>query len=381
MNQNANLAALAAAGVSVWLDDLSRERLVSGGLQRLIDTRSVVGVTTNPSIFERALTHSEAYEEQLTELARGGVSGESAARTVITDDVRTACDVLRPQFDSSDGRDGRVSIEVHPGLAHHTEATVQQAVELWKIVGRPNLLIKIPATAAGLPAITAALAAGISVNVTLIFSVARHLQVMHAYLAGIEDALRAGRDIARIHSVASLFVSRIDTEVDRRLELIGTPSALALRGHAAVATAHLAYRSYQEFFDATQRYAELRNGGAHTQRLLWASTGSKNPRYPNTKYVAELIAPNTVSTIPENTLNAVADHGAIHGDTITGNFAHAHATVERLTALGIDLDDVCAMLERDGVAKFQQSWKQLLSAITHATHAATSDREADSIGR
>ena len=363
MNQNANLVALSAAGVSVWLDDLSRDRLLTGGLQDLIDTRSVVGVTTNPSIFQRALSHSRAYDDQLAELARREVGAESALRTVVTDDVRMACDVLLPQFEASDARDGRVSIEVHPGLAHHTEATVRQAAELWRIVGRPNLMVKIPATAAGLAAVTATLALGISVNVTLIFSAARHRQVMRAYLAGIEKAFHAGRDITQIHSVASLFVSRMDAEVDGRLASIGKPEALALRGQAAIANAHLAYRSYREVFDCSRHYAELRCAGANAQRLLWASTGVKDNRYPDTKYVTGLVAPETVSTVPEETLHAVADHGVIFGDNVSDKFAQAQATLDQITALGVDLEDVFAELERDGVAKFQQSWKRLHTAV------------------
>jgi transaldolase len=350
MTQNPNLAALSAAGVSVWLDDLSRDMLRSGRLQQLIDTRCVVGVTTNPSTFERALNHGRAYDGQIAELTAHGRDVDTAIRTAITDDVRAACDVLRPQWEASDGIDGRVSLEVDPALAHNTDATVTQALELAKIVDRPNVLIKIPATAAGLPAITAVLARGVSVNVTLIFSVQRHRAVMDAYLAGIEAARQAGADLAQIHSVASLFVSRVDTEVDKRLEAIGTDDALSLRGQAGIANARSAYAAYRQVFEAGPRYTALRAAGARVQRPLWASTGVKNIAYPDTMYVTELVAPNTVSTIPEGTLEAVADHGTIAGDTVSGKAAQARDVFDRLTAVGIDLPDVFAVLEHDGVS-------------------------------
>ena len=345
MTQNLILSALSAAGVSVWLDDLSRDRLTSGNLQQLIDTRSVVGVTTNPSIFQHAISHGQAYTRQLTGLAERGADADSAIRTVITDDVRAACDVLRPQWEASRGVDGRVSIEVDPRLAHDTEATVSQAAELWKIVDRPNLFIKIPATTAGMPAITATVAEGISVNVTLIFSVERHRQVMDAYLAGLEAAQHAGRDLTGIHSVASLFVSRVDTEIDQRLEAIGTDAAMALRGQAAIANARLAYAAYQDVFEAGTRYAALSYAGAHVQRPLWASTGVKNPAYPDTRYVTELIAPHTVATIPEHTLEALADHGVIVADSITGTVTDAQTVLDDVSAVGVDLADVFACLK------------------------------------
>jgi len=360
MTQNPSLAALSAAGVSVWLDDLSRDLLQSGKLQQLIDTRSVVGVTTNPSTFERALAHGRAYDGQIAELTARGTDIDTAVRTAITDDVRAACDVLRPQWEASDGVDGRVSLEVDPALAHNTDATVTQAVELAKVVDRPNVYIKIPATDAGLPAITAALAKGVSVNVTLIFSVQRHRAVMNAYLAGIEAARDAGADLSQIHSVASLFVSRVDTEVDRRLEAIGTDEALTLRGQAGVANARLAYAAYQEVFEAEPRYTALRAAGARVQRPLWASTGVKNTAYPDTMYVTELVAPNTVSTIPEPTLEAVADHGAIAPDTLAGKAMQAQEVFDRLSAVGIDLPSVFAALEHDGVSKFAASWSRAI---------------------
>jgi transaldolase len=357
--QNANLAALSAEGVSVWLDDLSRDRLKSGNLQELIDTKSVVGVTTNPSIFQKAFADGNAYDAQIAELAERGADVDATIRTVTTDDVRTACDVLKPQWEASYGIDGRVSIEVDPRLANETDKTIAQAVELWKIVDRPNLLIKIPATKAGLPAITAVLAEGISVNVTLIFSVERHREVMDAYLAGLEKASEAGHDLSKIHSVASFFVSRVDTEIDKRLEKIGNHEALELRGEAGVANARLAYAAYEEVFGG-ERYQALKANGARVQRPLWASTGVKNKAYSDTLYVTELVAPHTVNTMPEPTLDAVADHGEITGDTVSGTGGAAQAVFDALTSVGIDLPDVFVVLEDEGVEKFVTSWTELL---------------------
>lgn len=360
--QNKHLAALSAEGVSVWLDDLSRERLRSGNLQELIDTRSVVGVTTNPSIFQAALSTGTAYAEQVAELATRGADVDATIRTVTTDDVREACDVLRPQWNDSNGVDGRVSIEVDPRLAHDTDKTILQAIELWKIVDRPNLLIKIPATLAGLPAITAVIAEGISVNVTLIFSVERHRAVMDAYLAGLEAARKAGHDLNGIFSVASFFVSRVDTEIDKRLEAIGTEEALALRGQAGVANARLAYAAFEEVFVSDGRWMPLAEAGAWVQRPLWASTGVKNPDYSDTLYVTELVAPDTVNTMPEKTMEAVADHGKITGNTISGTAEASQEVFDTLAAVGIDLPDVFRHLEDDGVAKFEKSWQELLDA-------------------
>jgi transaldolase len=359
--QNPNLAALSSAGVSVWLDDLSRERLQSGNLQELIDTKSVVGVTTNPSIFQKALAEGDAYDAQVAELAERGADVDATVRTVTTDDVRNACDVLAPQWEASDGVDGRVSIEVDPRLAHDTDKTIKQAIELWKIVDRPNLFIKIPATKAGLPAITATLAEGISVNVTLIFSVDRHREVMDAYLKGLHAAKTAGHDLSKIHSVASFFVSRVDTEIDKRLQKIGSTEAVALQGLAGVANARLAYAAYQEVFVGGDRYEELKAEGARVQRPLWASTGVKNPDYPDTLYVTELVAPNTVNTMPEKTIDAVANHGVISGDTVTGAATAAQEVFDKLVAAGIDLTDVFVVLENEGVEKFETSWKELLT--------------------
>ena len=369
MAQNPNLAALSAAGVSVWLDDLSRDRLRSGNLQELIDTCSVVGVTTNPSIFQAAMSKGTAYAAQVAELAERGADVDATIRTMTTDDVREACDVLRPQWEASDGIDGRVSIEVDPRLAHDTDRTILQAIELWKIVDRPNLLIKIPATLAGLPAITAVLAEGVSVNVTLIFSVDRHRAVMDAYLAGLEAAKEAGHDLSKIHSVASFFVSRVDTEIDKRLEAIGTPEALGLRGQAGLANARLAYAAYEEVFTAP-RYAALADAGARVQRPLWASTGVKNPDYSDTLYVTELVAALTVNTMPEKTMAAVADHGVVTGDTISGTAAASQSLFDKLEETGIDLGDVFRHLEEDGVDKFEKSWEELLEATQDQLDAA-----------
>ena len=370
MAQNPNLAALSAAGVSVWLDDLSRTRLKSGNLQELIDTKSVVGVTTNPSIFQAALSHGDAYDAQVSELAERGADVDATIRTVTTDDVREACDVLRPQWESSDGVDGRVSIEVDPRLAHDTDKTILQAIELWKIVDRPNLLIKIPATEAGVPAIASVLAEGISVNVTLIFSVERYRLVMDAYLQGLEKAKEAGHDLSKIHSVASFFVSRVDTEIDKRLESIGSDEALALRGQAGVANARLAYAAYEEVFVGGDRFNALTDAGARVQRPLWASTGVKNPDYSDTLYVTELVAPNTVNTMPEKTMDAVADHGVITGNTISGTAAAAQDVFDKLEAIGIDLTDVFLVLEDEGVDKFEKSWQELIDATQEQLDAA-----------
>ena len=370
MTQNPNLAALSAAGVSVWLDDLSRERLQTGNLQELIDTKSVVGVTTNPSIFQAALSKGNAYDDQVKELAERGADVDATIRTVTTDDVRNACDVLAKQYELSDGVDGRVSIEVDPRLAHDTDKTILQAIELWKIVDRPNLLIKIPATEAGVPAIASVLAEGISVNVTLIFSVERYRLVMDAYLKGLEKAKEAGHDISKIHSVASFFVSRVDTEIDKRLEKIGSDEALDLRGQAGVANAHLAYAAYEEVFVGGSRFEALKAEGARVQRPLWASTGVKNPDYSDTLYVTELVAPHTVNTMPEKTMDAVADHGVITGDTVTGKSEEAQGVFDKLDAIGIDLPDVFRLLEDEGVDKFEKSWQELIDATQEQLDSA-----------
>jgi transaldolase len=353
-----NLAALSEAGVSIWLDDLSRQRINSGNLVELITERHVVGVTSNPTIFAHAVEHAEDYADQVCALASRGASAEEAIREIVVADVQQACDVFSGTWETSGGVDGRVSLEVDPRVAHDTEATIAQAGELWKVVDRPNLMIKIPATVESLPAITGALADGISVNVTLVFSVERHRKVMAAFFEGLEQASANGYDLATIASVASFFVSRVDTEVDKRLEAIGTEEALALRGQAAVANARLAYAAYQQEF-STERWAQLKEAGARPQRPLWASTGVKNPAYPDTKYVTELIAPGVVNTMPENTLLAVADHGEVLGDQVSGTAEQAQRVFDELSEVGIDLDDVFDVLEREGVEKFDASWSEL----------------------
>ncbi|MEW2515676.1 transaldolase [Streptomyces sp. NPDC046870] len=356
------LKRLADEGVSIWLDDLSRKRITSGSLAELVASGSAVGVTTNPSIFQAAIGSGEGYEEQLTDLAVRGVTVDEAVRMMTTADVRDAADILRPVYDASGGRDGRVSIEVDPRLAHETEATVAEAKQLAWLVDRPNVMIKIPATKAGLPAITEVIGLGISVNVTLIFSLERYREVMAAYLAGLEKARERGVDLATIHSVASFFVSRVDSEIDKRLTALGTDEALALKGRAALANARLAYEAYEEVF-ASGRWAALAADGANEQRPLWASTGVKDPAYKDTLYVDELVAPGTVNTMPEATLKAVADHGEITGDTVTGGYAQARADLAAVERLGISYDEVVRQLENEGVAKFEVAWQDLLDAV------------------
>ena len=363
------LADLTAAGVAVWLDDLSRQRLVSGNLKSLMEDRHVVGVTSNPTIFAKALEDHEIYAETIDDLAVRRVSVDEATRLITSTDVRDACDVLRPAHDASQRVDGRVSLEVDPRLARNTEGTVAEAKALWWMVDRPNLFIKIPATQEGLPAITATLAQGISVNVTLTFSLQRYEQVMDAFLAGMEQAEANGHDLAGIGSVASFFVSRVDTEVDKRLDKIGGDEAQGLRGKAAIANARLAYQRYERVF-AGERWQALADAGARPQRPLWASTGVKDPAYDDTRYVVDLVAPGIVNTMPEATLDAVADHGVIRGDTITGQYADAQAVLDALAAIGIDYDDVVDTLEREGVEKFETSWGELLDSVKHQLDAA-----------
>jgi transaldolase len=360
------LGDLAAAGVSIWLDDLSRERLTSGNLQSLITDRHVVGVTTNPTIFAAALSHGESYDTQVHGLAERGASVEEAVREITVGDVQQACDVFSGTWETTGGVDGRVSLEVDPRLARDTDATVAEAKDLWKAVDRPNLLVKIPATEAGLPAITSALAEGISVNVTLIFSVERYRAVMGAYLDGLEQAAANGQTLAGIASVASFFVSRVDTEIDKRLETIGTDEALALRGKAAVANSRLAYAAFQEVFSGP-RWEALATQGARAQRPLWASTGVKNPEYSDTLYVSDLVVSDTVNTMPEKTLLAFADHGELHpdnnGDAVTGTAAQAQQVFDAVAAVGVDLTDVFLVLENEGVEKFDKSWTELLETV------------------
>ncbi|MFT4262096.1 MAG: transaldolase [Nocardioides sp.] len=358
---NPKLQALSEAGVSIWLDDLSRERIDSGNLQSLIDDSAVTGVTTNPSIFQAAIGAGGAYNELLGKLAADGKSVDEAIFTLTTNDVRDACDIFAPVAAATKD-DGRVSIEVEPTLANDTEATVASAKALWASVDRPNVLIKIPATLEGLPAITEVIGEGISVNVTLIFSVERYRAVMDAYLAGLEKAKEAGIDLSTIRSVASFFVSRVDTEIDARLEKIGSDEALALRGKAAVANAQLAYAAFEEVV-ASERWKALEAAGANAQRPLWASTGVKNPAYSDTLYVAGLVVADTVNTMPEKTLLAFADHGEVTGDEVTGKGSEAQAVFDRLDAVGIDVADVFGTLETEGVDKFKASWTDLQQTV------------------
>ena len=356
------LGELTAAGVSIWLDDISRERLRTGNLAELIRDWAVTGVTSNPTIFAHAVAHGDAYDQQLADLAVRGVHTEEAARAIATYDIRWGCDVFRPVYDITDGVDGRVSIEVDPRIAKDTAKTIAEARALWWLVDRPNLFIKIPATLEGLPAITAALAEGISVNVTLIFSLERYGQVIDAFMAGLEQALAAGRDISTLASVASFFVSRVDTEVDGRLDKIGTPEAAALRGKAAIANARLAYELYEQRI-STPRWQALREAGARVQRPLWASTSTKDPAFEDTMYVVELVAPDTVNTMPEATLRATADHAKLHGDTIRGTYDESRKIFADLEKLGISYDDVVRVLEEEGVKKFAASWNEFLGTI------------------
>jgi transaldolase len=356
------LGELTAAGVSIWLDDISRERLRTGNLAGLIRDWAVTGVTSNPTIFAGAVAHGDAYDQQLKDLATRGVKLEEAARAIATYDIRWGCDVFRPVYDITDGVDGRVSIEVDPRIAQDTAKTIAEARALWWLVDRPNLFIKIPATLEGLPAITAALAEGISVNVTLIFSLERYGQVIDAFMAGLEQALANGRDISGLASVASFFVSRVDTEVDGRLDKIGTPEAAALRGKAAIANARLAYELYEQQI-ATPRWQALREAGAKVQRPLWASTSTKDPAFEDTMYVVELVAPDTVNTMPEATLRATADHGQLRGDTVRGTYDESRKVFAELEKLGISYDDVVRVLEEEGVQKFAASWNEFLGTI------------------
>jgi transaldolase len=348
--------------VSVWLDDISRDRLRTGNLQELINDYHVVGVTSNPTIFAHALDHGTAYDAQLEDLKTRGVNVGEASRAITTYDIRWACDVLRPVADATGGQDGRVSLEVDPRLARKTAATIAEARALWWMVDRPNLLIKIPATREGLPAITQAISEGISVNVTLIFSLERYGEVIDAYMAGLEQAAAAGHDLSQIRSVASFFVSRMDTEVDARLDKLSTPEATALRGKTAVANARLAYELFEQRI-ATDRWQALKAKGAQVQRPLWASTSTKDPAFADTMYVVDLVVADTVNTMPEATIKATADHGKIQGDTVHGTYDASRQVLADMEKLGISYDDVVQVLEDEGVAKFEASWNELLETI------------------
>ncbi|MGX5358346.1 transaldolase [Kocuria sp. KH4] len=356
---------LSDAGVSIWLDDLSRERLTSGGLQRLIDEKNVVGVTTNPTIFAAALAGHDAYEAQVRELAAAGADVDEAVLTITTDDVRDACDLFAPIAEATQGVDGRVSIEVDPRLAQDADATAAMAQRLSRTIGRDNALIKIPATEAGLPSITATIAEGISVNVTLIFSLERYRAVVNAYLLGLEQALENGKDLSGIHSVASFFVSRVDAEIDKRLDGVGTEEAAALKGRAGLANARLAYQVFEDSL-ATERWQRLAAAGANAQRPLWASTGVKDPALPDTLYVTGLVAPHTVNTMPEKTLEATFDHADVTGDTITGAYEESNELLDRIAGVGVSYQEVVEKLEAEGLTKFEDSWAELLETVRAA---------------
>jgi transaldolase len=368
------LSELAAAGVSLWLDDLDRTRLTSdridGGLSQLIENFSISGVTTNPTIFDRALNSGAvAYRDQLNELSAMGAGVDESIRSITTDDVRAACDILHPVWQGTGGKDGRVSIEVDPRLAHDPNATIDQARELWRTVDRPNVMIKIPATQAGLPAITETLAQGISVNVTLIFSIQRYREVMEAHTEGIRRAGAAGISIEGIESVASFFVSRVDTAVDARLAEITDPRAAGLRGQAAIANARLAWQAYVEHCSGAD-WQQLAAAGARPQRPLWASTGVKDPAFSPDRYVLDLVAPGCVNTVPEPTLLAVARAERFRGDTVSGTAEESAVVLAQLAELGIDLEQVCTELENAGVRSFIDSWEALRGTVQQALQNA-----------
>jgi len=372
---SARTQALSDAGVSIWLDDLSRERLDTGNLAQLVATRNVVGITTNPTIFAASIGGSSAYDDQLAALASQGVSTDDAVWALTTQDVRNAADVLRETFEATDGVDGRVSIEVDPRLAHDADATASLAATLWSTIDRPNIFIKIPATVEGLTAISDTLAQGVSVNVTLIFSLERYRAVIDAFATGLERAVAAGQDVSRLASVASFFVSRVDTAVDPLLEEIGSEEALALRGTVAVANARQAYAIHEQFL-ASDRWSALAAAGARPQRPLWASTGVKNPDYADTLYVSELVAPGVVNTMPEKTLEAVADHGEVTGDTVRPAEAEAAHLLASLPVIGVDLDAVTQQLEDEGVDKFVKSWEQLVQTVADGLDQAGAEAPA-----
>ncbi|GAB2861853.1 transaldolase [Nocardioides pacificus] len=355
------LKSLSDAGVSIWLDDLSRERIESGNLADLVRESSVVGVTTNPTIFASALANGERYDAQVRSLVAEGADADRAIFELTTEDVRNACDILAPVYAKAPN-DGRVSIEVEPGLARDTAGTIKAAHALWAAVDRPNAMIKIPATVEGLPAITSAIADGISVNVTLIFSLERYRHVMDAYLTGLEQARDKGIDLASISSVASFFISRVDSEVDKRLDAIGTDTATVLKGKAALANAWLAYATYAEVF-TSPRFQALLDRGARPQRPLWASTGVKDPSYRDDLYVSELVVSDTVNTMPEKTMQAFAEHGELSGDTVTGKAGQAEQVFAALAEVGVDFDDVLLVLEREGLEKFDASWAELVETV------------------
>ncbi|GAA1867585.1 transaldolase [Brevibacterium marinum] len=362
---NSNLEQLSEHGVSIWLDDLSRTRLESGDLARLIEDSGVTGVTTNPTIFANAIAGSDSYDSALTGLATDRASADEAIESLTTSDVAAAARLLRPVFDATNADDGRVSIEVAPPLAHDAEATVAAAKALWERVGEPNAMIKIPATEAGLRAISETIAAGISVNVTLVFSLTRYRHVVEAFLQGLEKARAAGHDLNRIRSVASIFVSRVDAEIDSRLDSLDDPAAADLKGRAGIANCVLAHEIHSQLF-TSERFRVLELAGARPQRLLWASTGVKNPDYPDTMYVTGLVAENTVNTMPEPTMEAFADHGEVTGEISPENYRAADEVYDRIARLGIDYAEVMTVLETQGLEKFDVSWAELQDTIRTA---------------
>lgn len=378
---NTHTTALSAAGVSIWLDDLSRQRIESGDLARLITERNVVGVTTNPTIFAGAIGGGIGYGERIADCARRGLSAVETVVELTSADVADACDILAEVYEASEGRDGRVSLEVAPELAHDAAGTVEQARELWARVNRPNAMIKIPATEAGVEAIADVIAEGISVNVTLVFSLARYREVINAYLVGIERARAAGMDISRIHSVASVFISRFDSEIDPRLDAAaaaGDEAAAGLRCRAGIANARLAYEIYRESF-ASERARLLLEAGAHAQRPLWASTGTKDPSLPDTHYLSELALPGTVNTVPAATLEAFADHGTLPewatpdaaGEAARSALTReAETTLNSIDASGVDYVEVAAKLEAEAVKKFIDSWQEMVHTVVVALEAA-----------
>jgi transaldolase len=368
-------AEVTAAGAAIWLDDLDRERITSGRLAALARDDRVTGVTTNPTIFRTALSRPRIYDRDVRDLALRGVAVEEAARALAAWDVRAACDVMRPAFDATSGRDGRVSIEVDPRLAGDGARTAAEGRALWWLVDRPNLFIKVAATPAGLGAIRELLADGVSVNVTLIFSVDRYRAVIDAFLDGVEERLRRGGGLDGLESVASFFVSRVDAEVDRRLDAAAeadparADAAGRLRGEAAMANARLAYEAFESSL-ATERWRALAARGARPQRPLWASTGVKDPAYRDTRYVDGLLAPETVITMPEPTLRAVADHGRPRPGSAREGREEARGVMRGLAAVGVDIDDVTATLERGGVERFSADWDDLLASLAGRVTAA-----------
>jgi transaldolase len=373
--QTTPTAQLSAAGVSIWLDDLSRDRLSTGTLQKLINEKNVVGVTTNPSIFQAAISKGDGYHEQVTELAARGVDVDTALFEITTRDVTDGCDLFAPVAKATNGVDGRVSIEVDPRKARDTQGTIAEAKHLRDKVDRGNVFIKIPATVEGLEAISATLAEGISVNVTLIFSLERYREVINAFLTGLERAKENGHDLSLIHSVASFFVSRVDTEIDKRLDALGTEEAKTLKGKAGLANARLAYQVYQEVF-GSERWQLLKDAGARPQRPLWASTGVKDPAYPDTMYVTGLVAPGVVNTMPEKTLDATFDHAVVEGDTVTGSYDESNSVLNELDKLGISYKEVVDLLETEGLDKFVASWRDLVDHVQEALESHTAGSKA-----